>query len=103
MIKIDLNKPVLGLDGQAIVMSPTDLSIAMQGKLIAEALARGNSEFPVKVFNWSVQLFSGKPLELDSNEVTILLHLVEKLQIQDLLKAQVINNINNAVLESKIN
>jgi hypothetical protein len=69
-MKINMNVPILGLDGQ-------DLPESNIGKLIAQVLVQSSKGDAVKLWFWAQKLFTGEELELDPTDVEILRNFIK--------------------------
>ena len=60
-MKVNMNKAILGLDGQEIAESNL-------GKLIAQVLVQNSKGDALKFWHWAQKLYAGEELELRSEE-----------------------------------
>ncbi|URM37130.1 hypothetical protein [Flavobacterium anhuiense] len=87
MAKLNLNAPVLDLDGKEI--ENTNI-----GKTLASALAGSSSGDPLKYMHWATKLHKGEPLELDPSDLSLLKDFVTANQgFTNLLKARILESI----------
>ena len=66
MITLDLNKPLLNLDNEA-VKDETD-KVATIGVLLASQLINSAEGDALKFLDWAITLKQGKPLQLDGSD-----------------------------------
>ena len=76
------NKPLLGLDDQPIQGEGL-------GKSLAGILAFSQSGAALKYVNWARDLFKGRQIEVNLQEREELLQLVRNSPVQNLVKAQI--------------
>lgn len=60
-MKVNMNKAILGLDGQEIAESNL-------GKLIAQVLVQNSKGDALKFWHWAQKLYAGEELELDPTD-----------------------------------
>ena len=85
-MKLDLNKPILDLEGNPIKNGNEVLTI---GKQIASALVGSNKGEALKFYDWAVKLYKGEALEVDKSDLKKITEFVEtNEQFTNLLKAQ---------------
>jgi hypothetical protein len=81
-MKINMNVPILGLDGQEV----PDSNI---GKLVAQMLVNSSRGDVLKYWHWAQNLYAGKELDLDpSDSETLKAFIKDHEQMTILLKAQ---------------
>ncbi|MEY4332360.1 MAG: hypothetical protein RLZZ196_1098 [Bacteroidota bacterium] len=81
-MKINMNIPILGLDGK-------ELPDANVGKLIAQTLVNTPKGDALKFFGWAQKLYAGSALELDASDTETLKNFIkESDSITILAKAQ---------------
>lgn len=81
-MKINMNVPILGLDG-------TELPNTNIGKVVAEMLANSAKGDALKLWHWAQNLYAGKALDLDpSDSETLKTFIRENEQLTILAKAQ---------------
>ena len=86
-MKVQLNKNLLGLDGQEIENSH-------MGKLVASTLAGANKGDAAKFWHWSVKFYAGEELELDPSDLETLRNFIkDSEQLTILSKAQILNQL----------
>lgn len=85
-MKINLNKNVVGLDGQEI----QDSNI---GKLLANILVSGSNQNHQKITYWAVKLYGGEQLDLDPSDGLIFEELVNNSILTNLVKTRIIESI----------
>jgi hypothetical protein len=61
-MKLDFNKPFIGLDGNAVPDHPT------LGKLLGNAIAAQGKGDVLKLFSWAMDLYQGKAIDLDKSD-----------------------------------
>jgi hypothetical protein len=87
MTKIELNKPILSLDGSPIEDSNL-------GKLLSQMLASSNKGDALKFMAWALKLHAGEPIELDPTDRDVLKNFVlGNDQLTNLSKAQLLQCI----------
>jgi hypothetical protein len=87
-MKFDFNKPVIGLDGKELLESG---ETAYLGKTLAVTLVAGSSKNSVKYFTWAQDLFQGKEVNLDKQDVKMLCDFIdENKTLTDLTKGQLL-------------
>lgn len=86
-MKIQLNKNLIGLDGQVIDQSN-------MGKLLATILSSSNKGDALKFWSWAVKLHAGEQLDLDPSDAETLKNFVkESEQLTILSKAQILQEL----------
>lgn len=85
-MKINLNKNVVGLDGQEI----QDSNI---GKILANVLVSGSNPNHQKITYWAIKLYDGEELDLDPSDVLIFEELVNNSNLTNLVKTRIIESI----------
>jgi hypothetical protein len=87
MTKIELNKPILSLDGSIIEDSNL-------GKLLAQILAASNKGDALKFMAWALKLHAGEAIELDPTDRDVLKNFIlGNDQLTNLSKAQLLECI----------
>jgi hypothetical protein len=87
-MKLDLNKPVKGLDG-------ADLKDSNLSKILANALC-GKTEGiePVKAIDWALKLYNEGFIEIDDSDTEKLKNFIEKEEnFTNLLKASLLKEL----------
>jgi len=85
MTKVDLNKSITDLDGNAIEGSNL-------GKLVAQMLVTSSKGDALKYMAWALKLHAGETLELDPSDLQTLKSFVESHeQLTILSKAQILD------------
>ena len=88
--KIDLNKPVTGLDG-------TEIPGETLGQNVARALANATSGDPIKCITWGTSLYKGETLTLDESDIILLKKMItDSNTITNLVKGPAILVIEKA-------
>ena len=88
MKKIDLNTPMVDLDGQA----PEGSQLLC--KILARQLAGQTKGDPLKFWDWAVKLHKCEPLELDSSDEETLTNFVKNDETLFVIaKAQILKRI----------
>lgn len=84
-MKINLNKPILALDGKEIEGSNL-------GQLLSQMLASASTkENAVKMYYWAQKFYAGEEIDLDPTDLAILKSFVESNeQLTVLAKAQIL-------------
>lgn len=86
-MKIQLNKNLVGLDGQEIDQSN-------MGKLLATILSSSNKGDALKFWSWATKLHSGEELDLDPSDMETLKNFVkDSEQLTILSKAQILQEL----------
>jgi hypothetical protein len=86
-MKIQLNKNLIGLDGQEIENSH-------MGKLVASTLAGTNKGDAAKFWHWSTKFYAGEEVELDPSDLETLKNFIkESEQLTNLSKAQILQQL----------
>lgn len=81
-MKINMNLPLVGLDGKEI--PETNM-----GKLVAQVLSETSKGDAIKLWFWAQKLYSGEALELDPTDTSALKNLIaESERLTILSKAQ---------------
>ena len=79
---LNLNTPILGLDG-------LELPESNLGKIIAQTLASSSKGDALKLWHWAQNLYAGKDLDLDPSDVETLKGFIkDSEQLTILAKAQ---------------
>lgn len=87
-MKLDLNKPVLNLEGDPIEESTA-------GKVLASNLAAATEGDPVKYMIWATLLYKGSPITVDKSDVSHIRKFVENHRgLTNLAKAAILNEID---------
>ena len=88
---INLNKPLLGLDGVPIEDATGPILI---GKLLANALMQAKSEAPMKTLDWARKLWLGAPLDLDKQDTSLFRKLIDECTtMTDMVRGQILEAI----------
>lgn len=88
--KIDLNKPLLGLDG-------TEIPDETIGKNVARALVSTGKGDAIKCFTWASSLFKGETISLDESDISSLKQMIKDSEvITNLVKGQALLIIEKA-------
>jgi hypothetical protein len=88
MTKIELNKPILNLDGSPIEGSNL-------GKLLSQMLAGSNKGDALKFMAWALKLHAGESIELDPTDKEVLKSFIlSNEQLTNLSKAQMLECFN---------
>ena len=69
-MKLDFNKPILGLDDQAIPESNL-------GKLVANVITSNTKGDAIKLYDWGRTLYKGEVLDLDRADQDVLKNLIK--------------------------
>jgi len=72
-MKLDLNKPILNLEG-------IELEGVTMAKVVANALANAGQGDAIKFLDWALQLHKGQVLELDKSDFDTLKNFVQNAQ-----------------------
>jgi hypothetical protein len=81
-MRIDMNMPILGLDGEELTNSNI-------GKLVAQMLVNTPKGDVLKYFGWAQALYAGNALELDQSDTeTLKVFIREHHDLTILVKAQ---------------
>jgi hypothetical protein len=93
MNKLNLTKPVNGLDGKAIKDGEEELKIS---KVLANALAQSNQLEPIKFFDWAVRLFNDGVLEVDDTDLELIVNFVKSNKgLSVLVSGQILKALKN--------
>jgi hypothetical protein len=94
----DFNRPLVGLDGQPMPVSPQDPSTVMLGQILSNMLVQSQSNDPIKVWGWAQKMYRGEPLLLDESDREKLSGLIMGLKTAaDLLKAQALTVLRQPI------
>jgi hypothetical protein len=94
-MKLDLNTPLLNLEGTAI----EDATI---GKVLATQLSSASEGDAVKYMIWATLLYKGSPIEVDKADIAKIEKFVEGHRaLTNLAKAAILNAINDQMAEQK--
>jgi len=86
-LKIDLNVPLMGLDGKK-AQGDDDATL---GKYLGVALVQSTKGDPIKMYIWAQKLFKGEAIEVDkSDKKTIENFVNEHDSLTNLAKAQIL-------------
>ena len=81
---IDLNKPIVGLDGKEIEESNL-------GKIVSQMLVTATKGDALKFWSWANKLYAGETLDLDPSDKEVLKNFIkDHEQLTILTKAQVL-------------
>lgn len=69
-MKLNLNLPIVGLDG-------TEIADSNVGKLIAQVLAQGSKGDALKFWHWAQKLYAGEELDLDPTDAETLKNAIK--------------------------
>jgi len=69
-MKLNLNLPIVGLDG-------TEIADSNVGKLIAQVLAQGSKGDALKFWHWAQKLYAGEELDLDPTDAETLKNVIK--------------------------
>lgn len=84
-MKIDMNKPILGLDGKELPESNI-------GQLIAQILVQGSKGDALKFWHWAQKLYKGEELDLDPTDSETLRNAIKDSETLTILaKAQALS------------
>lgn len=98
MKKINLNFPILNLDGTPIKDESGQDLIA--GKLLGNVLVGASSGDALKYYDWAVSMHGGKEILVDASDFKKILDFVEDSKVfTNLSKAQIIKCLNSATQE----
>lgn len=88
-MKINLNKDLLSLDGEA-------LNNGNAGKLVAQLLANAPKGDALKFWDWAVKLNKGEELDLDPSDLNVLIDFIKSNDtIFVIAKAQLLTMLNS--------
>lgn len=89
---LDLNKEILALDSTPLLDNEKPLTMAVFISKLLVADTKGDS---IKVYDWALTLYSGKPIEVDKSDLKTIRDFVEgHPMITNLAKAQIINYLD---------
>lgn len=96
MIKLTINSPILGLDGNPLIPE------SKMNQLVANILAIGNSGEPAKFVNWARLFFNGETVLVDESDYAKILSAIKKQEsVTDLAKAQILDALKGCHDEYK--
>jgi len=92
--KLDFNLPIRKLDGSNFKEldsngNETTVDVSLS-KTLANALSQAQSKDSMKVWDWAMSLYKGEVLELDDSDVSTLKEIVNTLQMQNIVKGQIL-------------
>jgi len=88
-MKLNLNLPIVGLDG-------TEIADSNVGKLIAQVLAQGSKGDALKFWHWAQKLYAGEELDLDPSDAETLKNAIKDNESLTILaKAQALACFSN--------
>lgn len=91
---LDLNKPLLDLDGNPIKNEGVEQTI---GGTLAMALISSNKGNAVKMFDWAMNFHKGKAIVVDKSDKSTLVEFVkENEMLTNLAKGQILEVIHAA-------
>lgn len=93
---IDLSGPLLNAKGEPMTVSPTDQSLMTLAATLHSGLSNTQSESPVKVWTWCMDLTKSETISIDIADKKLLMDIVQKFAIVDFAKAQLLIQIENA-------
>ena len=94
-MKLNLNKPILTLDGSPF--KEADGSNVILGKTIANALAMQSKGDILKFFGWAQKMYKGEAVEMDKSDLNILKGFIEEIQTLPIItKGQALEAIAEA-------
>lgn len=97
MIKIDLNVPLLDLEGK----HSSDVEALTINKLAANAMASGQEVDALKFFNWAQKLYNGSVIEVDESDFGTIKRFFENHKTMYVIaKGQILQLLNACQLES---
>lgn len=91
MTTIDLNKPILDLDGNPVQEGMT------LGKALAAQLAHSGKGNAIKFMDWALSLHRGETIQVDDSDYTTLTKFVEDSELRAFVKAPILR----AMIEAK--
>jgi hypothetical protein len=96
-MQVNLNKPLIGLDGVE-AKDPVRSEAITLGKLLAGQLANHNQGDPLKLSSWAMKLYNGKPIMIpDKSDLDTLKTFIKtSQQLTNLMKAQMLEAIDEA-------
>jgi hypothetical protein len=88
-MKLNLNLPIVALDG-------TEIADSNVGKLIAQVLAQGSKGDALKFWHWAQKLYAGEELDLDPSDAETLKNAIKDNESLTILsKAQALACFSN--------
>lgn len=88
-MKLNLDKPFTGLDGELIEDSNL-------GKTLADFLAKLSKGDAVKYLEWAIALHNKKPIEVDKSDYDTLISEIKRTELlQNLVKGQFLNELRD--------
>lgn len=96
MIAINLNVPLKNLDNQPI--KDADGKELIMGKALSDVLMASSSGPAVKYYDWAMQLWNGKEINVDETDAKLIRQLIDTSdRITNLGKAQMLKIIDVAI------
>ena len=91
-MKLNFNFQLKDLSGNKIMIGE-----ANTGKILANTLCMLNKGNSVKLYDWALKLWNGKPLEIDDTDANVLIEIIETSESLTILaKAQMKQYIEEA-------
>lgn len=87
MKTIELNFNLKDLDGN-------DVPDGNAGKLLSSVIGNSSTGPAVKFYEWAVEFRSGKPVQMTTDDVSVLKSFLETAQVPNFAKAQLIKAIS---------
>lgn len=94
--KIELAGELRDVTNRPIVTSPDDQTIMTLARVMQDGLSKAQSDAPIKVWTWAMDLTNNTFLVLDQPDRAKLKEIVSKFTIFDFAKAQLLLCIENA-------
>ena len=86
-MKVDFNKPLIGLDDEPI----PDFNL---GKNIANLLAQNTKGDCIKFTDWARKIYKGEVLDLDNADQITLKEFIKSLEISNIFEAALLECLN---------
>jgi len=97
-MKLDLKKAFIGLNGLPLIDGGTNKEV-MMNETLANNLAIGLSEDPIKMLGIATELYNG-PVELDESDMNKIEDFIKNYKFTNIVKAQLLSEINKAKLKA---
>lgn len=97
MAKINLNIPLLDLNGNA-VLEDNLKDTAFLNKRVAEVFYYGQTRSPLKYNNWALKLYNGEEIEVNEHEMEEIKQVIEaSSMIGNFVKVAAINALDTVI------
>jgi hypothetical protein len=93
MITLNLNKPLLNLDGSPMKEGDREIK---QFNAVANALATSQNGQPLKCYDLALRFYSGSSVEVDESDFTLIRDVFEKSAYVAIIKAPILRELDTA-------